>query len=376
MAKRPRTSLKKPVTPTVRRFLHAVFSRPPLSALSTQARSRTTNASPQIPQPPPQTSRTAEKPACIALQNEDRDEDAIVITALNVIPFCCHADLLMMSRAELLAVATTLNAKLPQVMHIDVGPVRSDTYIRNAIELLVGLRHETPNTPLPVKSISMYAPGRMLQSPDSPLETRDRSAISAAEPVLKGLKESLDEEAEEPERPQKKRRYHSEEGPGEKTSTPVGVERRVTRSQSQMHSTAAVQSKVRVLRARSQRIAEKKAMLGGYPDVTVNRGHSSARKTAGQRSQSAVLTSTPKRSRILVDADVNSIRGGRGRASAPMSLATGTGSPSLLVMKSMRMARGKKGAEESIGAGEVTFGIDGLTVAHTDGDSVMDITME
>ncbi|KAI0655047.1 hypothetical protein C8Q70DRAFT_884689, partial [Cubamyces menziesii] len=77
------------------------------------------------------------KPACIALQNEDVDEDAVVITALNVVPFCCHADLVTMNRTQLLAVAETLNAKLPLALQIDVGRARSDAFIRNSIELLV-----------------------------------------------------------------------------------------------------------------------------------------------------------------------------------------------------------------------------------------------
>ncbi|KAI0635378.1 hypothetical protein C8Q77DRAFT_1039044, partial [Trametes polyzona] len=76
-------------------------------------------------------------PACVALQNEDMDEDAIVITALNTVPFCCHADLVTMNRLELLRVAATLNAKLPKAMQIDTGASRSDAFIRNSIELLV-----------------------------------------------------------------------------------------------------------------------------------------------------------------------------------------------------------------------------------------------
>ncbi|OSC98866.1 hypothetical protein PYCCODRAFT_1337756, partial [Trametes coccinea BRFM310] len=76
-------------------------------------------------------------PACIALQNEDTDEDAIVITALNAVPFCCHADLVTMNRAQLLRVADALNAKLPLAMQIDTSASRSDAFIRNSVELLV-----------------------------------------------------------------------------------------------------------------------------------------------------------------------------------------------------------------------------------------------
>ncbi|KAI0084601.1 hypothetical protein BDY19DRAFT_874876, partial [Irpex rosettiformis] len=74
---------------------------------------------------------------CVALQNEDTEEDAVVITALNVVPFCCHADLLLMNRAQLVEVARNLNLKLPSAMRIDTSSARSDSFIRNSIELLV-----------------------------------------------------------------------------------------------------------------------------------------------------------------------------------------------------------------------------------------------
>ncbi|KAH9918054.1 uncharacterized protein B0H18DRAFT_883093, partial [Fomitopsis serialis] len=77
------------------------------------------------------------RPACVALQNEDQEEDAVVITALTVVPFCCHADLLTMDRLELALVAHTLNAKLPRALQIDIRPTRPDAYIRNEIERLV-----------------------------------------------------------------------------------------------------------------------------------------------------------------------------------------------------------------------------------------------
>ncbi|KAK0199620.1 hypothetical protein DFS33DRAFT_1244453, partial [Desarmillaria ectypa] len=73
----------------------------------------------------------------IALQNEDTCEDAIVITTLDAAPFCCHEDLLTMSRSQLVHVATTLNARLPALLRIDVNLNRSDNYIRNSIEIIV-----------------------------------------------------------------------------------------------------------------------------------------------------------------------------------------------------------------------------------------------
>ncbi|KAH9915455.1 uncharacterized protein BXZ73DRAFT_28923, partial [Epithele typhae] len=73
----------------------------------------------------------------VALQNEDPFLDAVVITALNTIPFCCHADLVTMKRTELLQVAFTMNAALPHALQIDTDPTCSDASIRHSIELLV-----------------------------------------------------------------------------------------------------------------------------------------------------------------------------------------------------------------------------------------------
>ncbi|KAH8088897.1 hypothetical protein BXZ70DRAFT_869638, partial [Cristinia sonorae] len=76
-------------------------------------------------------------PNLVALQNDDTDEDAVVITALTVLPFCCHADLLTMSRDELVGVAETLNRKLPEALRIDTGAGRTEGFIRNSVEVLV-----------------------------------------------------------------------------------------------------------------------------------------------------------------------------------------------------------------------------------------------
>ncbi|KAJ3810561.1 MAG: hypothetical protein NXY57DRAFT_858111, partial [Lentinula lateritia] len=73
----------------------------------------------------------------VALQNLDNQYNAVVITALEDIPFCCHEDLLTMSRAQLVAVAQSLNVKLPAAMQIDVTDIRTDFFIRKSIEVLV-----------------------------------------------------------------------------------------------------------------------------------------------------------------------------------------------------------------------------------------------
>ena len=94
-----------------------------------------------IPPPslPPQ-GHNVRLPSRVALQNEDQAEDAVVITALDTIPFCCHEDLVTMSRAELINVARSLNAKLPAAMALDVSPTIATSFIRSAIELVVGIR--------------------------------------------------------------------------------------------------------------------------------------------------------------------------------------------------------------------------------------------
>ncbi|KAH9940278.1 hypothetical protein B0H21DRAFT_659552, partial [Amylocystis lapponica] len=56
----------------------------------------------------------------IAPQNEDIGEDVIGIAVLNVIPFCCQADLLSMPRTHLFAVANSPNAKFAHALQIDV----------------------------------------------------------------------------------------------------------------------------------------------------------------------------------------------------------------------------------------------------------------
>ncbi|KAK0199614.1 hypothetical protein DFS33DRAFT_1363542, partial [Desarmillaria ectypa] len=72
---------------------------------------------PIVDTPPTQSeignSHSLPTPRIIALQNEDTCEDAIVITILETVPFCCHKDLPTMSRSQLAQGTTTLNARLP-----------------------------------------------------------------------------------------------------------------------------------------------------------------------------------------------------------------------------------------------------------------------
>lgn len=74
----------------------------------------------------------------IALLNDDPFEDAIVVTALDYAPFCCHADLQAKNYDELVQVAHSLNKKLPKILSIDL--TQSSVFIRNSIEVLVGIK--------------------------------------------------------------------------------------------------------------------------------------------------------------------------------------------------------------------------------------------
>jgi hypothetical protein len=76
---------------------------------------------------------------CVALLNEPADDtDAVIVTALDAFPFCCHAELCLMSRAALQDVVRALNARLPTALQID--DTARDVDLRGTIELLVGLR--------------------------------------------------------------------------------------------------------------------------------------------------------------------------------------------------------------------------------------------
>ncbi|EED82559.1 predicted protein [Postia placenta Mad-698-R] len=181
---------------------------------------------------PPQASLTT-RPACIALQNEDRDEDAVVITSLNVIPFCCHADLLTMSRAELVVVADTLNARLPRILNIDVGRSRSAAYIRKSIELLVGLRKDATQTPEAERSRSVFTGvGEVSHSAGSPglLDNATQQDASTGSVALEDSQEGFRDPDVASHRPQKKRRFDAE-ATVEASDRPM-ISRPITRSQS------------------------------------------------------------------------------------------------------------------------------------------------
>ncbi|KAH9956154.1 hypothetical protein BC827DRAFT_1099448, partial [Russula dissimulans] len=57
----------------------------------------------------------------IAMISETSEDEVIVVSALAAAPFCCHADLLTMSAAQLIAVARVLNDALPLPLHINLN---------------------------------------------------------------------------------------------------------------------------------------------------------------------------------------------------------------------------------------------------------------
>lgn len=101
--------------------------------------------SPPDPQPKPERVR-------IAIQKDDDPFDAIVITTLPFYPFCCHEDLIMMSRQQLIEVALALNNHLPNAVQIKVSDALTDVHIRHSIETLLGIIPNTPPAPKPVRS--------------------------------------------------------------------------------------------------------------------------------------------------------------------------------------------------------------------------------
>ncbi|KAG6369282.1 hypothetical protein JVT61DRAFT_15493 [Boletus reticuloceps] len=94
----------------------------------------------------------------VVLQTYSVSTDSIVLTALPSVPFCCHEDLLTMTRAQLEAVVRALNARLPRRMRIgpeddfwndtgeyddddDDGVSRmSEAELKRRVEEMVGIR--------------------------------------------------------------------------------------------------------------------------------------------------------------------------------------------------------------------------------------------
>jgi hypothetical protein len=163
----------------------------------------------------PVTNTRLRRSASIALQNEDGDlEETIIVTALETIPFCCHEDLLTMTRLQRLAVAEALNVKLPAALRIDIKPSSTDSFIRNAIELIVGIKRTVPGAPKAMKlGLSSVAdPDKSVSPPTSPLATKTQPRdFFQASPRLAVLKEEDEDTGMVvDERPGKKRKVSAQ----------------------------------------------------------------------------------------------------------------------------------------------------------------------
>lgn len=149
------------------------------------------------------------RPERVALINEDYAEDAVVITAFDDVPFCCHEDLLTMSRDHLIGVALALNAKLPSAMAIDIDHALPTSFIRGSIERIVGLRRDVPQAPKALRLLTDSESDNRLRAdfdmqaqmdktpPTSPLASRSRSygqLTSLISPRLARLQEVEEEE--------------------------------------------------------------------------------------------------------------------------------------------------------------------------------------
>ena len=114
----------------------------------------------------------------VALQNEDGDvHGTIIISTLDSIPFCCHEDLLTMDSQQLHATTQALNAKLPCALRINLNPSLTDAFIRNAIELIVGIKRTVPPAPKAIKSgltASAETEKSDVSPPTSPLARKGR----------------------------------------------------------------------------------------------------------------------------------------------------------------------------------------------------------
>lgn len=215
--------------------------------------------------------------ACVALQNDDLTENAVVITALSTLPFCCHEDLLTMPRSALIGVAESLNAKLPAVLHISSNRACTDAAIRNEIEFVVGLRTEMEVPPAPRAQRPRLEDGGYVPEvdaneemdrtpPTSPLARRGRRLFQIyGTPGTPRLERLAEEEEEEEDRPTKRQRTRSTIQEADDsmdvdvaaTPTPLPTRPRVRglRSRSeQMPSPPTPTRRARVLRSHSTKL--------------------------------------------------------------------------------------------------------------------------
>ncbi|KAI6133925.1 hypothetical protein EV401DRAFT_1910425, partial [Pisolithus croceorrhizus] len=174
----PPTTL--PDTRSRRSSMHAFATllRSPAGFLRSSVTKRTRSSSSPSSSTPSSSSNVT-LPA-VVLQTYSTSTEGIVLTALPTAPFCCHEDLLMMSREKLEDVVRALNEKLPRRMRIGVTVERgdqwaggnddeevkraiagmSDAEVRRKIEVLVGIRRpqELGDLSVPFESVPADVP--------------------------------------------------------------------------------------------------------------------------------------------------------------------------------------------------------------------------
>ncbi|KAG6853759.1 hypothetical protein C0991_001589 [Blastosporella zonata] len=238
---------------------------------------------------PPTNIRTTSWPhaARVALMNEDHAEDAVVITTLDTVPFCCHEDLVTMSRDQLIGVALALNTRLPSALAIDTDRTLATNWIRSSIEGIVGLRPNAPQAPKVLRVLKDSESDRRLPAvnvvrtqiyktpPTSPLACRSQSHVPLSSLISPGLDRLQEEdehedmdgieiEDEEADRHSKKCKILFDDTEGdsdsdadlssdsEQTPTPLS---RIRRAQSHfLQMKAPSPMPVRVLRSYSQNV--------------------------------------------------------------------------------------------------------------------------
>ena len=244
------------------------------------------------------TNRTGE--VSVAIQNEDAEEDVVVVTSLDKLPFCCHADLILMNRGQLLIAASILNERLPAALQINTE--LSDSRIRNSIEYVVGLKSNPPDAP--AKSTT---PSRKFvpSSPISPLARHSRSQTSQLVASPSPLCDVTEEE--EPEEPSVSTRYQRCKRPPLKrrgliqepvSPTPPRIHRRtstlrslgltparhITRSQSTQATRPLRPPSDWVLRSHSQ-IISAKSPTGATPHTSLASFSTPGRRIRGPQAQ-------------------------------------------------------------------------------------------
>lgn len=267
----------------------------------------------------------APKPERVALINEDLSEDAVVITALDDIPFCCHEDLLTMPRDKLIDVAHSLNAKLPSAMAIDIDHVLPTSFIRSSIERIVGIRGEVPNAPKTLRLLGDSEEDRRLIAefnmhaemnktpPTSPLAKRSQSHghfTSLISPRLARLEEENEEEqdfgADKGEERQPKKRKLSFKAPDaesdsdvematdpEQTPTPLP---RIKHTQFHHVAPSDSPTPARVLRSHSQKVDKSVGIDTAFihNKSSMYRYQGRARRAKGEAKSSQVPSLIPK----------------------------------------------------------------------------------